>query len=468
MKLNFKSLLTFKKAPNASAAVAPARPLPPQLEKVLIWAKANFLLVVLATASVCALGGGWWFQGELQVELEEEAKNYAGKAAELARLQASEFSITIPGSEPLTQRGVVNMTLVNAVEALMGQGGSDSSSIRRDAVAHNRGAHEPVVNLRIPSKSPQRESVHQDFFSELAKQYNALLVEVDAGSPPSEEDVTIKLQRRQGRFAQNDLKKAGDATLTSEERAQLQPVLVSHRLGLYSEIAQTKGIYCEIQDIGMPSEQPAKFDFKRMWMLQWQLWIAQDIVRSCKSVNGTHKIPEAPIKRITRIQFLGAVMGAAVSGPEDASASEGDPATATPEGESTGMAINPSAPVAVDQFRVSAKGWATNQLYDVFKSRVTLVVETTKIPQVSNAFSKQNFVVITDVKIRPIDPFAAATEGFIYGSQALSELTLTLESAWLREWIGPLMPDEIRKQLNTSGLLVGLGQDSANEPAKEN
>lgn len=471
MKLNLKSLLKFKKSSGGAAVATPAKQLPPQVEKTLIWVKANFLLVLLATVSVAALGGGWWFQDEFRTTLAEEASTYAGKGAELARLQTGEFTITIPGSEPMTQRGVVNEALVTAVKQLMGQGGgSDSAVIRADAVARNRGAHESVVNLRIPAKSPERESVHQDFFKELGKQYDALLLEVDAGSPPSDEDVTIKLQRRQGRFAQNDLKKAADATLTTEERSQLQPVLVSHRLGLYSEVAQSKGIYCEAQDIGMPNEQPAKADFKRMWALQWQLWVAQDIVRACKSVNATNKIPDAPIKRITRVQFLGPVLGGVVTTSDDSSSSaaESDPAASGSEGVAPGLAINPSAPVTMDQFGVSRKGWTTNQLYDVFSARVTLIVETTKIPQISNAFSKQNFIVMTDVKIRPVDPFAAANEGFIYGNQALSELTLTMESAWLREWTGPLMPDDIRKQLNTSGMLAGLGQDAATEPAKEN
>lgn len=469
MKLNLKSLLKRKKSPDASPASAPSKQLPPQVEKALIWVKANLLLVVLATASIATLGGGWWFQGELRTQIEEEASSYASKGGELARLQSSDITITIGEGEPIAQKGVVNQALVDAVKQRMGQGGaSDSTAIRRDALAHNRGAHEPVLNLRIPAKSPERESVHQDFYKELSKQYEALLLEVSAGSPPSDEDVTIKLQRRQGRFAQNDLKKAADATLTTDERAQLEPVLVNHRLGLYSEVAQSKGIYCDAPDIGMPSEQPAKFDFKGMWMLQWKLWIAQDIVRACKSVNGTNMIPDAPIKRIKIVQFAGQVIGGVVANSDDPGASESDPAAAPADGEATGQAINPSAPVAMNQFGVSRKGWATNQLYDVFNARVTLIVETTKIPQVSNAFAKQNFIIITDVKIRPVDPFAAASEGFFYGNQALSELTLTMESAWLREWTAPLMPDEIRKQLNTSGMLVGLGQDSATEPAKEN
>ncbi|MSR70294.1 MAG: hypothetical protein EXS17_08130 [Phycisphaerales bacterium] len=472
MKFDLKSLLKLKKSGRGGDGTsAPAKSLPPQVEKALIWVKANLLLVVLTIASAGAIGGGWWYQDEWRTQIEEEAKKYAGKGAELTRLQSTEFTIAIPGTASQTHTSFVNRALVDAVKQRMNQGGSDSASIRRDAVAHNRGAHEPVINLRLPAKSPQRESLHQDFFAELEKQYVALLLEVNAGSPPSEEDVTIKLQRRQGRFLQTDLKKAADATLTTEERNQLQPVLVSHRLGLYSEVAQSKGIYGDIQDIGMPLAQPAKADFQRMWRLQWQLWIAQDILRACKSVNGSNKIPDAPIKRIVKIQFLGPVVGvgsSATAGAAGDSEPEGDP-TATPEdAQAGGLAINPSAPVAMTNFAASRKGWTTNQLYDVFKSQVTLIVETTSIPQVSNAFSKQNFIVITDIKIRPADHFAAAAEGFIYGRQAVSELTLTMESAWLREWTGPLMPDKIRTQLNTSGALIGLEQDSETEPTKEN
>jgi len=32
---------------------------------------------------------------------------------------------------------------------------------------------------------------------------------------------------------------------------------------------------------------------------------------------------------------------------------------------------------------------------------------------------------------------------------------LTIDSAWLRQWTGPLMPDPVRKQLGTSGTVQG-------------
>lgn len=470
MKIDLKSLFKRKSSAPVGDSAA-ARSLPPQVESALIWVKANSLLVILATASVAALGAGWWYQGEFQAANEAEAQSYAGKAAELTRLQNSEVTITIPGSAPITTTTVVTQLLVEKVKERMKGGGSDSTEISRDAIAHNRGAHEPVINLRLPAKDPIRQQIHLDFFKALTRHFGELLTEIDAGSPPSDEDVTVKLQRRQVRFVQSSLKKAGDATLTSEERSQLQPELISYRLGLYREAAQNHGIYCEVEAIGLPAEQPAKGDLQRLWSLQWHLWIAQDIVRACKSVNGDAKILEAPVKRITRIQFLGPVIareGPAPAEPEGDSApavdAEGNPIDAPP----SAPPINPSAPVNIAQFAVSSKGWATNQLYDVFSSRVSLVVETSKIPDVSNAFSKQNFIVITDVKIRPVDPFVAANEGFVYGDAPVSEITLTLESAWLRAWTGPLMPDEVRKALNTSGALIGMGQDAATEPTKEN
>ncbi len=470
MNFDLKSLFKSKKSPPAEDTKQ-AKGLPPQLESALIWAKANLLLVMLAIVSVGALGAGWWYQGEFQSAIDEEAATYAGKAAELARLQSSEVTITIPGSAPVTVNTVVTAKLVDAVKQRMGVGGSDAVAIRRNAVAHNKGSHEPVVNLRLAPKDPKRQEVHLDFFKALNERYAELLAEVNAGSPPSEEDVVIKLQRRQVRFVQSNLKKAGDAALTSEERGQLQPELVSYRLALYNEVAQTRGMYCDAESIGLPSEPPAKGDLLRLWRLQWELWIAQDIVRACEMVNVDAAIQTAPIKRLARIQFVGPVLARGESSPSGEGgepAPEGGEAGAADDSLATAPPIDPGAPVNMSQFATSAKGWASNQLFDVFTTRVNLFVETTKIPQIANAFSKQNFIVVTDVKIRPVDPFATAAEGFVYGNDAVSELTLTLESAWLREWTGPLMPDEVRAQLNTSGMLAGSEPSSTPDSTKEN
>lgn len=84
------------------------------------------------------------------------------------------------------------------------------------------------------------------------------------------------------------------------------------------------------------------------------------------------------------------------------------------------------------------------------------MVETAKIPLVTDAIVQQNFIAITNVRISPVDPFVAIQSGFFYGESPVSTVVLSLESIWLRQWTGPLMPDEVRLKFHTTGQVQGV------------
>ena len=71
--------------------------------------------------------------------------------------------------------------------------------------------------------------------------------------------------------------------------------------------------------------------------------------------------------------------------------------------------------------------------------------------------------MIADVRISAIDPFVAIRSGYYYGLNPVSLVVLKLESAWLREWTGPLMPDSVRAQLGTTGQVQGVTQSSGTQ-----
>jgi hypothetical protein len=91
-----------------------------------------------------------------------------------------------------------------------------------------------------------------------------------------------------------------------------------------------------------------------------------------------------------------------------------------------------------------------------------VVVETARMPELFDALARRNFMTVLDVKVRPADPFLAASEGFIYGKNPVSEVDLVIESVWLREWTAPLMPAEVRTAL---GVGSAPGAEAAAAPA---
>ncbi|MSR29724.1 MAG: hypothetical protein EXS03_09180 [Phycisphaerales bacterium] len=500
MKLNFdiKSLLKRKPkgdsqrhdAGSESSRSASSE----SLTRAAIWIKAHILLVGMGVVSVGAVTAGIILSGEMLAAVKEEAKGYGSKLNEFRGLESTSVTITVPGKAPVTASTVVNRKLLAAVKARMGSGANDSAQVRANAVAHNQGVHTPLVNLRLPAKDPKRQEIHLDLVAKLAMAYEDLLVnKLGAGLPPAEEDITLKLQRRHVRFVQSDLKKAPDAALTDVERRQLTDQLAAYRVALYAEAADGIRIYASGEDVGTFKEgfdpSSLKLGIAKLWNLQSRYWIVEDILLACRALNTEPSVTKNPVKRVLSIRSLGAVAGVVVAGEPSAptsgggddgastdagssdGGSDGSPTTtaATTDGAGgDGMPIDPTQLVSTSNYASSLKGWATNQLYDVSRAVVELVIETEQIPRVADALAKQNFIAITTIEILPTDAFAGLADGFFYGDRPVSIVTLTLESAWLREWTGPLMPDEVRAQLKTTGQLAGITPGGGAAPSQEN
>jgi hypothetical protein len=337
--------------------------------------------------------------------------------------------------------------------------------------------------LRIDKKSPKFQQVHLEMLDALQREYDGLLARCRATLPPSEDDVRTELRRTKARFLQmNQLGTSGEAsaavgggqaaagtgagkpTLDPALAEQLRSELQSRRLGEYSKAASEGGLYCSLAALGFdskPASQDADARLLELWRRQMKYWLAEDVVEACMAVNGARAIPEAPVKRIVGISFVtlssgdgtdqGGSLGQSAPPPEGQAPEgsvEGDPNS---QDALTGPPIDPQAPVTRN-YEKSLSGWSTNQLFDVHTAVVRCVVETSKIPSLLNAMAKRNFVVVTDVRIAPVDPFAAIQEGYYYGAkEPVSLVTLTIDSAWLRQWTGAFMPDPVRKKLGTSG-----------------
>lgn len=64
-----------------------------------------------------------------------------------------------------------------------------------------------------------------------------------------------------------------------------------------------------------------------------------------------------------------------------------------------------------------------------------------------DAISRQNLMTVVDLEMWPTDPYADLEVGYVYGGVQTSNLTLRIESVWLRSWTAPFMPDEVKRAL---------------------
>lgn len=454
LKFDIKSLLKSKKKPADGEAFEPhSSEGHKKFKQVAIWIKAHIVVLVLSVISISALAAAYTVSLDLFVSNEEKAAANGKKLDDMAKFERTPVSIVIPGNDPVTGNILVNRKFVEVVKSRMSRGISDGSDLMQSALKHNKGSHRPIMSLRLAAGDAKLQQIHLDMHDKLQERYSELLTQCRAALPPAEEDVLIELQRSKLRFVQAELSKSIEMKLTSEEQAKLVDDLTNRRLAAYRDVAVNSGLYLDGQSIGAPTAPLSEVNMEQLWFMQWKYWIAEDIVRACSKLNEGASIATGPVKRIIAIQFHGSVGSVASASGGDAS---GETATAPPDGEggsvpSNGVPIDPNALVSLSNYTVSFQGWGSNQLYDVFRTTVTLVVETAKIPLLTNALAQQNFIAITNVRMLPVDPFAAIQSGYFYGENPVSTVTLTLESVWLRQWTGPLMPDQVRAKFGTTG-----------------
>lgn len=485
--MNFKFDLKKLRKPKIAAGIEsveiPASEISQKINKILIALKSNLLILTLAVISFSALVSSVVISSDLFGANEEVAKQIGTKIENLSKLEKTQVSIVIPGNSPVTGSVTVNRKLVELVKARMDSsasvGVSESESVTTSAIAHNKGRHKPVLSLRLGSEDDSKKRVLRlDMFSLLDARYDQLLKASGAVLPLSEEDVQIKLRGDKLRFIETDLGVQIGTKLTAEQTARLFSNLTNRRLKAYSESAMESGLYMSKNDLGAPKEALPDAPYEKLvlelWNLQWKYWIAEDIIYACLAVNKDQPIATAPVKRVSQMRFRFPGISADQSASEPSQAGfqfdpiDQDAAPVEPL-DTTGVPIDRNAAVPITNYTSSfIKGWQSNQLYDVANAGVELVVETEKIPLVINALSRQNFIVIVNVSIFEIDPFEAVRSGYFYGERPVSRVVLRLESIWLREWTGPLMPDPVRKRLGTSGQVQGMNQNSVAEPGSSN
>jgi hypothetical protein len=117
-----------------------------------------------------------------------------------------------------------------------------------------------------------------------------------------------------------------------------------------------------------------------------------------------------------------------------------------------------------DDFTASPTGRESNPIYDVRHAVLTVIIDSSRIPQLLNALSSVNFMTVIGMDVEDVDEYEALREGFYYGSDDTVSLDLTIETLWLRSWTAGhlteqiaadnneqfnegLMPDEIRYKL---------------------
>jgi hypothetical protein len=446
-------------------------------KKVMSWVKTNPVIVASIAVMVLAPAAAWWFSSDLHAAADEQTAARAKEMASLESLEKTAVEIALPGQAPSEQSGVVTPKMVAAYEELTKKLREDAVAVQRAALKHNQKQRTQLatdISVRPDNVNVVAEAV----LSTLRQSVEAALVAAKAGAPPDDLRVIDLVQRRQDQFIAGE-KKLDRKSLTSEELTKLNKALAEKRLQVYADAAASVSFYADLDSLGLPrdkSEAGTVPSEAKMFYWQWRCWMVEDVIRAVARANQPFRsVVEAPVKRIVSIQFVDASTAEVVEAPKSSA-----PGAPPVEGEAA-PAAGPTGPPLIDpkmavpyNFAASLTGRQSNPVYDVRRYRVTLIVATASLPDFLNAVARENFMTVVNMSMSPANAFQDAVDGYIYGADAVSRVVVDIESIWLREWIGKLMPKSLQAVRGTDGRTVDdamaptTGSAPAESPASNN
>lgn len=84
-------------------------------------------------------------------------------------------------------------------------------------------------------------------------------------------------------------------------------------------------------------------------------------------------------------------------------------------------------------------------LYDMRRVNVKLIVDSSRLQELFDAFHSTNFMSVVGFRTQPLEVSGDLAQGFYYGRDPVIEVELNIETLWLRDWTVNLMPPPVRQ-----------------------
>jgi hypothetical protein len=458
-------------------------------QKIVAWCRANIILVILIVVCIGAVFGLPKVATDWTDKVQEALKQRATSFKKIDSLQSTK--VTPPGTNT-SSKVAVNQALLDEYTEVTNTLIEDAQEVVTSALVLNRKDFSVLSTELFPKPpSDQRETLPQYFYKLLETEYKKLIPFMRAGSPVSRTDLAEDLEDERVTFMDRNLSTKSEASLTTEQRASLEKYLSEKRMNILRSHAEDISIYLTEADLNIPA-----FDIHTipnvgtMFTWQWRYWVVADILGAIAKMNDAQSVLTSPIKRLVMLEVLGipaiadgadqgggnsgggntpkptggsppprpSPFGGGGSGPPPrptpfggggGGGGFGGPSTPepTPSGPSGGGGGGAKPPERGDEsgsLAPSVTGRTSGEMYDVYQVRVKMIVNTEHIPTILDGFSSHNFFTIIDLDLQPEDTFVAIGDGFDYGSASVSELTIVLETVWLRAWTTQYMPDSVK------------------------
>jgi hypothetical protein len=455
------------------------------MSNALTWMRDNAVIVaciaIILLSIVFVVVGVGRISGALQADLAEAPKTVTQIDSFMRK------SVTIPNDDPADPtksiRICINDKSVEALRAIYRQMNNGYEELTDAVVEFNRtgGGHSPHLLLDqglFPEPEDEDGSKRFDAQGSYKEKLGDLYTNyLRAGTPPTEQEMADAMADVVAKFQPQVL--GAPLGQANENDPELLREKAQRRLQMLINRARVLGVYAAPPAVG---EQSAAGAFQigpwatradsptmaEVWEGQMQLWIQQDLAAAVVIANRPDE-PEArpnvftsPVKRILDLTVVPGYIGIDEQGMMMRSGPRGAPARTRSTTASYQSQINKPLPM---NFVASPTGRVCNPLYDVRHARMSVIIESDRIPELLNAITEVNLMTPIVERIAAVDQTEHFTRGYIYGDKVdVVQLDLLIESLWLRHWTAGhydektakdagqtfnpgLMPDSVRYML---------------------
>lgn len=417
------------------------------------WIKSNPVTVISILVMVLAGASFFWPTRSGSKAFKLDLEKSAGKMNDLNRIKTfrAEIPPERPDDDPTDVRLVVNPAAIERVGQIYDVIGAQYTSVFDRLVQFNRRDD----RLMHPGLFPRPTSLSavSDARLEHAEHYLQLCRLLRAGRPVPKKEMEDTVRRvsedhASRAAAAGDRSSGGNSrALDREKRNALMKLLQRRANGVQIYASEPVPNPDDSRKLVLTStsftigewvngkQKPTMFE---LWEAQMMLWIQQDIVKAIAEINHaddpTRNVTDSPVKRIMRtstrpgiyIRILnrGGYVGINPDSGHDAEEPERG-------GRSRTAAVGPRN---TSDFTYTFTGRQSNDLYDVINVDLNLVVDSERIPEVIEALTSVNFVTVLQVNVTDVDEVKHMADGYFYGDRNVVQLSLVLETIWLRRW----------------------------------
>lgn len=458
------------------------------MKPVLKFVKENLFVLICGVVAIVALALRFTWVGSIQDQTRTEMSARMEKAAQAVQLSSQ--NINLPNNPQLQDfKGAITEDVIKAKEDIQKWINSQAEEINRQAAVANQKDRINKKNIALlngeplegflPSiqgsrdthtLKPKYDRVFDHWLASLlydAKWQAGRNYDME-GSVPSPQDITAILARQAAVEAANAPKvwgqpvnpSAGAQSKTETDRRTLQILAnkaSSIRLYVNRGAFQIRGWYAS----------PLAPKENQIFEGVFDCWLQQDVVRAINAINGNSRsVLTSPIKRLEKVsvgaEFANKAHGGQMSlAPSSGSQTPGVTAGNTPDGGTifltqTGApaASGGGAPqgqqnqpqAAALDYNKSMTGRVGGEKWDVSMMNIVVHIDPSALNKfIAELYRQNNSYTVLDVKLESIDPYEAASNGYMYGNVPVVRADILVEALFFRNWTVYVVPESYRR-----------------------